>query len=148
MEELDLEDGGFKNRLKKTCEHPAPHTVISAPALSPAATVAIPALPPDASLAHGAASPAVTPAAPKADAADLIPIKSPIVGTFYRGPAPDAAPFVAKGSRVDKDTLTCIIDAMKTMNEIKAGVAGTIMEVLVENGEPVEYDQPLFLVKP
>jgi acetyl-CoA carboxylase biotin carboxyl carrier protein len=74
-------------------------------------------------------------------------ITSPMVGTFYRSSAPDAEPFVAVGSRIKPDARLCIIEAMKVMNEIKAEVAGEILETLVENGEPVEFGQPLFLVK-
>lgn len=73
-------------------------------------------------------------------------IPSPMVGTFYRSPSPDAAPYVEVGDRITKDTVVCIVEAMKVMNEIKAEVAGDILEILVQNGEPVEYGQPLFLV--
>jgi acetyl-CoA carboxylase biotin carboxyl carrier protein len=69
-----------------------------------------------------------------------------MVGTFYRSPSPDAAPYVEVGDRITKDTVVCIVEAMKVMNEIKAEVAGDILEILVQNGEPVEYGQPLFLV--
>jgi acetyl-CoA carboxylase biotin carboxyl carrier protein len=78
---------------------------------------------------------------------DLFTIKSPIVGTFYRAPSPEAAPFVQEGDVVRKDSVVCIIEAMKIMNEIRAEVDGRIEKVLVEGGEPVEYGQPLFLVK-
>jgi len=74
-------------------------------------------------------------------------IVSPMVGTFYRAPAPDAPPFVNPGDRVDEKTVVCIIEAMKLMNEIEAEVKGVIVDVLVENGQLVEYGQPLFLVK-
>jgi len=92
--------------------------------------------------------PAAQPAAPAA-AADpgLVEIKSPIVGTFYRTPSPEADPFVKEGDKVQKDTVVCIIEAMKIMNEIKAEMDGAIERVLVESGEPVEYGQPLFLVR-
>ena len=83
-----------------------------------------------------------------AHAAKLTPITSPIVGTFYRSASPDAEPFVQVGARVAKDTVVCIIEAMKVMNEIKAGVAGVIETIPLENGEPVEYGQPLFMVRP
>lgn len=76
------------------------------------------------------------------------PITSPMVGTFYRSPNPDSEPFVGVGSRVSLDQTICIIEAMKVMNEIRSEVAGEILQVLVENGEPVEFGQPLFLVKP
>jgi acetyl-CoA carboxylase biotin carboxyl carrier protein len=70
-----------------------------------------------------------------------------MVGTFYRSASPDAEPFVKVGSRVNPDTVICIIEAMKVMNEIKAELSGEVLEVLAENGEPVEFGQPLFLVK-
>ncbi len=73
--------------------------------------------------------------------------KSPMVGTFYRSSSPDADPFVSAGSRVDPDSVLCIIEAMKVMNEVKAECSGEVVQVFVENGEPVEYGQPLFLIK-
>ena len=78
----------------------------------------------------------------------LIDITSPIVGTFYEAPSPDSEPYVKNGSVVDAQTVVCIIEAMKGMNEIKAEVSGTIQRVLVKNGEAIEYGQPLFKVKP
>jgi acetyl-CoA carboxylase biotin carboxyl carrier protein len=78
----------------------------------------------------------------------LIEIKSPMVGTFYRAPSPGARPFVDVGDQISPGDVLCIIEAMKLMNEIKAEVGGKIVEILVENGEPVEFSQPLFLVKP
>ncbi|MGB0333137.1 MAG: acetyl-CoA carboxylase biotin carboxyl carrier protein, partial [Planctomycetota bacterium] len=74
-------------------------------------------------------------------------ITSPMIGTFYASPSPDADPFTAVGDRVGDESVVCIIEAMKVMNEIKAECSGEIVEILVENGEPVEYGQPLFLVK-
>jgi acetyl-CoA carboxylase biotin carboxyl carrier protein len=74
-------------------------------------------------------------------------IESPMVGTFYRSPSPEAAPFVEVGSRVDEETTVCILEAMKVMNEIKAEKRGEITEFLVENGDPVEFGQPLMLIK-
>ena len=78
----------------------------------------------------------------------LIEIKAPMVGTFYRAPAPDAQPYVEVGSQIDSGDVVCIIEAMKLMNEIKSEIKGEIVDILAENGEPVEYGQPLFLVKP
>jgi biotin carboxyl carrier protein len=75
-------------------------------------------------------------------------IRSPIVGTFYRAPAPDAEPFVQVGSHVTPGTTLCIIEAMKLMNEIQSDIAGTVVKILVENGQPVEYNQVLFLIEP
>ena len=98
------------------------------------------------------AAPAAAPAAGEAAAAPvddgLLDIKAPIVGTFYRSSSPDADPFVQVGQSVDKDTVVCIVEAMKVMNEIKAEVKGTIEKILVENATPVMYGQPLFKVKP
>ncbi|MEN2985700.1 MAG: acetyl-CoA carboxylase biotin carboxyl carrier protein [Thermodesulfovibrionaceae bacterium] len=74
-------------------------------------------------------------------------IVSPLVGTFYRSPSPDAQPFVEVGSRVEKGQVVCIIEAMKIMNEIESDISGTIKKILVENGQPVEYGEPLFLVE-
>ena len=79
--------------------------------------------------------------------ASLVKVEAPMVGTFYRAPAPDADPFVKEGGSVGKETVVCIIEAMKIMNEIKAGVQGTVAKILIENGEPVEYGQVMFLVR-
>ncbi len=97
-----------------------------------------------------AATPAETQAsAETAEAEDeiLIPIPSPIVGTFYRSPSPNAEPFVRIGSHVNPDTTVCIIEAMKLMNEIQAETTGVVAKIYVENGQPVEYGQPLFGLK-
>jgi acetyl-CoA carboxylase biotin carboxyl carrier protein len=86
--------------------------------------------------------------APEADTSDLTPIKSPMVGTFYAAPAPDADPYVKLGDRVGKGTVVCIVEAMKLMNEIRSEVEGRVVKILVENGQPVEYGQTLFLLSP
>ena len=78
----------------------------------------------------------------------LIQIVSPIVGTFYRAPSPDAKPYSSVGTRIAPGQVVCIVEAMKLMNEIEAEVAGTVERLLVENGQPVEFNQPLFLVRP
>lgn len=93
------------------------------------------------------AAPAPTAAATDADDG-LIEIKSPIVGTYYRAGSPDAEPLVSVGQQVDKDTVVCIVEAMKVMNEIKADVKGVITQILVENATPVMFGQALFKVKP
>jgi acetyl-CoA carboxylase biotin carboxyl carrier protein len=77
-----------------------------------------------------------------------VDVKSPMIGTFYRAPSPEAGNYVETGSEVNADTVVCIIEAMKVMNEIKSEVKGTITQVLVENGKPVEFGQPLFKVRP
>jgi acetyl-CoA carboxylase biotin carboxyl carrier protein len=88
-----------------------------------------------------------SPPAEDADA-DLIVIKSPMVGTFYRAPAPDADPYVTEGDKVSRGQVVCIIEAMKIMNEIESEYAGTVAGIQVENAAPVEYGQPLFSLKP
>ncbi|MEW6072314.1 MAG: acetyl-CoA carboxylase biotin carboxyl carrier protein [Planctomycetota bacterium] len=95
-----------------------------------------------------AGAPAAAESAPPAGLPPgTITFPSPMVGTFYRAPAPDADPYVDVGSRIDEDTVLCIVEAMKVMNEIKAEMRGEIVDVLVENGEPVEFGQPLFHIK-
>jgi acetyl-CoA carboxylase biotin carboxyl carrier protein len=79
---------------------------------------------------------------------ELIGIKSPMVGTFYRAAAPDLPPFVEVGDEVNEDTVLCIVEAMKLMNEIKAEMKGKVTGILIENGQHVEYGQPLFTIKP
>ncbi|WP_447917671.1 acetyl-CoA carboxylase biotin carboxyl carrier protein [Achromobacter aegrifaciens] len=99
---------------------------------------------PAAPMAHAAA-----PAAPAAEAAPVIQghvVKAPMVGTFYRSPNPGAAPFIDVGATVKEGDPLCIIEAMKLLNEIEADKSGVIKEILVENGEPVEYGQPLFVI--
>jgi acetyl-CoA carboxylase biotin carboxyl carrier protein len=96
---------------------------------------------------HAAQDPAGQPSALQQQEG-LVDIKSPIVGTFYATPSPDSAPYVEIGSEVNPQTVVCIIEAMKVMNEIKAETSGTIAQVLVNNGQAVEYGQVLFRVKP
>lgn len=102
--------------------------------------------------AASAPTPAAAPAKPAApaeeDVSNLKPIKSPMVGTFYSAPSPDAKPFVQVGTTVNEDTDVCVIEAMKVFNNIKSEVRGTIAKVLVENGKSVEFGTVLFLVKP
>jgi len=94
----------------------------------------------------GAPAPAQVVAA--AAAPHLVPVEAPMVGTFYRAPGPDAAPFVLEGDVVKEGQVLCIIEAMKLMNEIEAKAAGRVAKILVENAQPVEYGQPLFLLEP
>jgi acetyl-CoA carboxylase biotin carboxyl carrier protein len=89
------------------------------------------------------ASPTAVPPATKEEE-----IKSPMIGTFYRAPSPESAPYIEVGSEVNPETVVCIIEAMKVMNEIKAEVKGTITQIIVENAKPVEFGQPLFKVRP
>lgn len=134
--ELELVEDSKKIRLKKKYDGGA--RVIAAP-MAPMA--AMPMQP------VGAPAPAA--AQPAASAhAGTIPIKSPMVGTFYRAANPEAAAYVEEGSRVTADSPVCMVEAMKVFNEIRAECEGTIVAVLVENGQTVEYGQPMFLVKP
>jgi acetyl-CoA carboxylase biotin carboxyl carrier protein len=94
------------------------------------------------------ASPALSAGAPPAPATGEIEVKSPMIGTFYRAPSPEAASYVEMGTEINPESVVCIIEAMKVMNEIKAEVKGIITQVLVENGKPVEFGQPLFKVRP
>jgi len=82
------------------------------------------------------------------EASGLIAIESPMVGTFYRAPAPGADPYVKEGDRIQKGTVVCIVEAMKLMNEIESEVSGILVKIVAENGKPVEFGQPLFLVDP
>jgi len=139
VDEIEIEEDGKKVRLVKRL-----NPVQSAPVVGRAVqevTVPPPASP---SPLHLVTSPSPPAAAPTVQHHE---IKSPIVGTFYRSPAPDAAPFVQIGSMVEPGTILCIVEAMKLMNEIEADVSGKILKIMVENGQPVEYDQTLFLVE-
>ena len=153
--EFEIEQEGFKLRLIKAgaretapaaSNGPLAPVVVTVPAAS--AHVEPPPAAPDA--AAPAAAPA--PAAPAPDPAEaregLHEVRSPIVGTFYRSPNPDAAPFVSVGDRVKAGQVLCIIEAMKLMNEIECDVAGEVAEVVAANGQPVEYGETLFRVRP
>ena len=97
--------------------------------------------------ATGAVPAAVEVAAESPDNGNLVEVPSPMVGTFYRASSPDSEAFVEVGDEIDEETVVCIVEAMKVMNEIKAEVAGEVVEILVANGEAVEYGQPLLLVR-
>jgi acetyl-CoA carboxylase biotin carboxyl carrier protein len=111
-----------------------------------AATAASAALAPPASAAPGAPPAAAPAAAEPAAGQEGHVVKSPMVGTFYRAPAPDAKPFIEVGGAVKEGQTICVIEAMKLMNEIEADASGTIKAILVENGQPVEYGQALFII--
>jgi acetyl-CoA carboxylase biotin carboxyl carrier protein len=128
---FEMEKDGFRLKLQKGLGD-QPILVSAAPA---------------AAVANGPATAAGVPAAAPADRANLKDITSPMVGTFYRAASPDAAAFVDVGTRVNEDTVVCIIEAMKVMNEIKAETSGVIAEVVAENSKPVQFGQPLFRVR-
>jgi acetyl-CoA carboxylase biotin carboxyl carrier protein len=140
--EFELEDGGVKLRIRKAAAPsavPAP-VVVATPLPLPAPSGGVPS----------AAPVAGAPVAPPPVEAEegLIVVKSPIVGTFYRAPAPTAPPFVEVGDRVKVGQVLCIVEAMKLMNEIEAETAGEIVKVHPENGQPVQYGDPLFSLRP
>jgi acetyl-CoA carboxylase biotin carboxyl carrier protein len=139
LTELDIRDEQETVTVKRPGLHVAPQ-VIAAPVMAaPAPAHVAPASAPAA---------AASPAAP-APAKEILPaIESPMVGTFYATPGPDKAPFVTVGSKVGPDTTVCLIEAMKIFNEIKAETSGTVEEVLVKSGQPVEFGQPLFRIRP
>ena len=144
--EFELEEEGMKLRIRKG---PSPSSPAAAPAVVPIPIpVAAPA--PAPAMAPAAAAPASAPAAPPAadDEAGLTIVKSPIVGTFYRTPDPNAAPFVSVGDRIRVGQVLCIIEAMKLMNEIEAEVAGEVVRIHHESGQPVQYGEPLFTIRP
>ena len=128
-----MEKEGFKITLEMAGANPVIHNYSGAPASFPAAVPA------------AASAPAA--AAPAAAASSLKEVTSPMVGTFYSSPSPDAPPYVEVGQTVTPETVVCIIEAMKVMNEIKAEVAGVIAEVAADNGKPVQFGQALFRVK-
>ncbi|GIW71120.1 MAG: acetyl-CoA carboxylase biotin carboxyl carrier protein subunit [Planctomycetota bacterium] len=132
LSEVTIEERGRKIRLRRG----SAGSPLVLPATAPLAAAPPPPAP-GAAPARAAASPG---------AGEHI-VTSPMVGTFYRAPSPEAEPFVAVGDEVKEDTVLCIIEAMKVMNEIRAEVAGTIEEILVANGEAVEYGQPLFRIR-
>ncbi|WP_455942002.1 acetyl-CoA carboxylase biotin carboxyl carrier protein [Neisseria sp.] len=133
--EIEVTEGEEKVRITRTTAASAP--IYAAPAPAAAAPVAAPAAAP------AAAAPAAAPAARDLSNAQ----KSPMVGTFYRAPGPNAAAFVEVGQQVKAGDTLCIIEAMKLMNEIEAEKSGVVKEILVENGTPVEYGEPLFIIE-
>jgi acetyl-CoA carboxylase biotin carboxyl carrier protein len=128
LAEFSMEKDGLSIHIKRGSGGVVTQTVAAAPVAVPAAAAAPPPV-----------------AAPPAE--NLVQIKAPMVGTFYRSASPDSPPFAEIGQAVDEESVVCIIEAMKVMNEIKAEVKGVIVDVLVDNGKPVEYGQPLFTVR-
>ena len=136
ISEFELERQDFKIRLKRGSAASGPavnydeapsQTFIQGGAVSTSGTLTTP---------------------PAAAGASELEIKAPMIGTFYRAPSPEAANYIEVGSEVNPDTVVCIIEAMKVMNEIKAEVKGIISQILVENAKPVEFGQPLFKIRP
>lgn len=131
--ELEIEKEGMRIRLKKES---AADKMSGSPAMM--------------GMPHFTVTQEQAPAQPAKEEAkkNLLEIKAPMVGTFYRAPSPEAPPFVEVGQTIDAGQVVCIIEAMKLMNEIKSEVRGKVVEVVAENGHPIEFGQPLFLIEP
>ncbi len=123
---LAVEEGGVKYEVRREGSKIVSSHAVSAP--TPAAAQAVPA-------------------PTEIEEEGVVPITSPMVGTFYRSPSPEASPFVEMGSEVESGKVVCIIEAMKLFNEIESEVKGKVVKILVENGQPVEYGQKLMLIK-
>lgn len=139
--ELSIEEEGTKVHLSRQPAQQTVHMVAAPPVSTPVMHQAPVA--PTAPVAHTPNAEVV----PPAPAANLHIIHSPIVGTFYRAPSPEAPPFVKVGDKVNAGSPLCIVEAMKLMNEIESDVSGTVVRCLVDNGKPVEYNQPLFEIQ-
>jgi acetyl-CoA carboxylase biotin carboxyl carrier protein len=133
--DFEFENENIRVRLSKMSTAPAQQAPVNyAPAVQAQSSGQAPSRPED-------------PAAPEETDADLFKITSPIVGTFYRSPGPDKEAYIKEGSKVNPDTVVCIVEAMKLMNEIQAETTGEVVKIYVENGQPVEFGQPLFGIR-
>ncbi len=142
LNEVSIEEGDFKLKVKKQSDAPAQAAPMQFQ--MPAAQQA------PAQAAQPASAPAsadTSASSEKESQPDGETVKSPIVGTFYEAPSPDSDPFVKVGDTIQKGETLCIVEAMKIMNEIEAEFSGTIQKILVDDGQPVEFDQPLFIIK-
>jgi acetyl-CoA carboxylase biotin carboxyl carrier protein len=133
IEELEIEKSGVRLRIKRAANHAAPGAAV-------AASIAAATVP-------GVSAPAAPQQLPPAMEEELYYVKAPIVGTFYKAASPTSEAFVSVGGFVEKGSVLCIIEAMKLMNEIESDVAGEIVSILVENGQPVEYGEQLFAIR-
>ena len=153
VSEVEIENKDFKITIKTP-----PYKRGNQPTVEVIRQEVVPAQPQAAPVAPVApvqpqAAPAAAPATPSAkkeeeDDANYVAIKSPMIGTFYRKPSPDKPNYVSVGDEVKNETVVCVIEAMKLFNEIEAEISGKIVKILVDDGSPVEYDQPLFIVDP
>jgi acetyl-CoA carboxylase biotin carboxyl carrier protein len=139
LEEFEYSNGGLHIRLRK----PSSGVVVATPR-----NVSAPEIIVSASADAPHASSGAAPAAEARSSEDLHLVKSPIVGTFYEAPSPGAEPFVKVGTSVETGKVLCVVEAMKLMNEIESEVSGEVVRIFVENGQPVEYGQPLFGIRP
>ncbi len=151
VSEVEIEDKDFKITIK-TPPHKKGKLIVETPSVvqvqAPVAAAPVAAAPVAAAPVAAPAQEAAAPASDEADDSKYVAIKSPMIGTFYRKPSPDKANFVNVGDDVSDDTVVCMIEAMKLFNEIESEITGQIVKILVDDGSPVEYDQPLFLVDP
>jgi acetyl-CoA carboxylase biotin carboxyl carrier protein len=136
LAELELDVDGAEVKLRKSGKPAPPQPLLAAPSAAPPAPGSASTAAPNAGLAPAELEPEP----------GTVTVTSPMVGTFYRSPEPDSDRFCEVGDEVTEDSVVCIIEAMKVMNEIKAENAGRVSKILVENGEPVEYGQPLFVI--
>jgi acetyl-CoA carboxylase biotin carboxyl carrier protein len=142
IQEFSLEGDDFRLEVRRNLPAAAaPVTVLQAPVSAPAAA-------PSAAQAAPAAAPSTPPPPAAAARSDLQTISAPMVGTFYRSPSPDDPPFVDVGSRITPGQTVCILEAMKLMNELEAEIGGEVVEILVDNGTPVEFGQALMRIRP
>ncbi len=150
VSEVEIEDEEFRMVVRTTPVAPVVAPMAGPPAVYHHVPAPVPPpLPADVPAAAAPAAPAGGDAAPQAPASTSGQVlRAPIVGTYYAAPSPDAEAFVAVGDVVKPGDVLCIIEAMKLMNEIEAEVGGTIKEILVENAQPVQYDEPLFVIEP
>lgn len=137
LSEIEIEKDGLKIKLKKGVDGR-----ISAEEIQP-----IPITPIPSAAGIGVSSSRTTEISKAKEPSNLSTVNSPMVGTFYTAPAPDQPPYISVGQKVKEGDVLCIVEAMKLMNEIKSEVSGTLVEILVKNGQPVEFDQPLFKIQ-
>ncbi len=142
ISELSFEQSGVKIHLRRGAG--MPFQTAMAPMMAPMQSMPMMAAPVAASPAGSASSGA----APAAKNDNTVTVNSPMVGTFYRSPAPDAKPFIEEGDKVEVGQVYCIIEAMKLMNEVKAEVAGKVVKIIAQNGQAVEFNQPLIVIDP
>ena len=154
ISELNLKGENFELVVRRGPEEVQPTVIAQAspqPAIAPVIQPMQPSMPQPMMVAPpmqaAPAAPAPEPVAPPSSTQDWVEIKSPMVGTFYRAPAPGEPNFVNVGDKITTGQTVCILEAMKLMNELEAEVGGEVIEILVENGQPVEFDQPLMRVK-
>jgi acetyl-CoA carboxylase biotin carboxyl carrier protein len=139
IQEFRLEGDDFRLEVRRN---------LPAVAVAAAPVAAVAPAPAALEVSHQAAAPSAPPPAVPASRSDLVDVTAPMVGTFYRAPAPGEAPFVEVGTRIGVGQTVCILEAMKLMNELEAEAAGEVVEILVDNGTPVEFGQVLMRVKP